>query len=395
MSLLINNKNAVTGTVITIMLNAKLPGKSWLAAVSTAIVLGVYLLTADITNINDPNKNQAPADPTPASSAEALIAEKSLPTVNARQFTHEQIPMTLTLYGRTRPDRIITVSSELAARIVGVKAERGSLIRKGETLISLREGNLRAELKSARAQVKKAQLDLDSALALQKKKLIADNQLPQLELAVAEAESRLKRLQIDLNNTRIEAPVDGILHHRMVELGDFIDRGNPVVEILDLNPLIVSVDVTQEFIESLTTGDKAEVRLLGKRSAAATVRYISRKANDATRTFNVELAIANPDMKLPAGLSVEADLVMGQVRAVELSPALLSLNESGMPGIKWVDRNNTVQFTPAEIVKSGSNSLWLSGIPTNARIITRGQGFVKEGSRVAVAVSDANLVAGE
>ena len=377
------------------MLNAKLFGKSWLAAVSTAIVLGVYLLTADITNINDPNKNQAPSDSTPASIAEPRIAEKSLPTVNARQFVHEQIPMTLTLYGRTRPDRIITVSSELAARIVGVKAERGSLIRKGETLISLREGNLRAELKSARAQVKKARLDLDSALALQKKKLIADNQLPQLELAVAEAESRLQSLQIDLNNTRIEAPVDGILHHRMVELGDFIDRGNPVAEILDLDPLIVSVDVTQEFIESLTAGDKAEIRLLGERSAVATVRYISRKANDATRTFNVELAIANPDMKLPAGLSVEADLVMGQVRAVELSPALLSLNESGIPGIKWVDRNNIVQFTPAEIVKTGSNSFWLSGIPTNARIITRGQGFVKEGSRVAVAASDANLVAGE
>ncbi|UYM15845.1 efflux RND transporter periplasmic adaptor subunit [Endozoicomonas euniceicola] len=378
------------------MLNAKLPGKSWLAAVSTAIVLGGYLLTADITNINDPNKNQAPPDSAPTSSTEPRIAEKSLPTVNARQFAHEQIPMTLTLYGRTRPDRIITVSSELAARIVGVKAERGSLIRKGETLISLREGNLRAELKSARAQVKKARLDLDSALALQKKKLIADNQLPQLELAVAEAESRLQSLQIDLNNTRIEAPVDGILHHRMVELGDFIDRGNPVAEILDLDPLIVSVDVTQEFIESLTSGDKAEIRLLGERSAVATVRYISRKANDATRTFNVELAIDNPDMKLPAGLSVEADLVMGQVRAVELSPALLSLNESGTPGIKWVDRNNIVQFTPAEIVKTGSNSLWLSGIPTNARIITRGQGFVKEGSPVAVvAASDANLVAGE
>ena len=372
------------------MLNTNLPGRSWLAAVFTAIVLGVYLLTADITDINDPNKNQTPADSDQASAAEA-----NLPTVTARQFDHEQIPRTLTLYGRTRPDRIITVSSELAARIVGVEAERGSLVRAGETLITLREGNLRAELKSARAQVKKARLDLDSALALQKKKLIADNQLPQLELAVAEAESRLQRLQIDLDNTRIEAPVTGILHHRLVELGDFIDRGNPVAEILDLNPLIVSVDVTQELIESLTAGDKAEIRLLGKRSATAAVRYISRKANDATRTFNVELAIANPDMKLPAGLSVEADLVMGQVRAVELSPALLSLDESGVPGIKWVDRNNIVQFTPAGIVKTGSNSLWLSGIPANVRIITRGQGFVKEGSRVKVAASDTALIAGE
>lgn len=155
-----NNKNAVTWTVINIMFNTNLPGKSWLAAVSTAIILGVYLLTADITNINDPNKNQTPTDSSQASTAEASITEASitedsLPTVNARPFNQELIPRTLALYGRTGPDRIITVSSELAARIVGVKAERGAMVRAGETLITLREGNLRAELKSARAQVKK------------------------------------------------------------------------------------------------------------------------------------------------------------------------------------------------------------------------------------------------
>ncbi|AMO56640.1 hypothetical protein GZ77_03460 [Endozoicomonas montiporae] len=369
------------------MFNSPLPGKSWLAAIATAVVLSVYLLTADITDINDSAKKALP-------SAEAMT-ETTLPTVNARQFNHQLIPRTITLYGKTRPDRVITVSSELAARIVATQAQRGALVREGEALVNLREGSLKAELKSARAQVKKARLDLDSARTLQKKNLIADNQLPQLELAVAEAESRLQRLQIDLENTRIVSPVTGILHERMVELGDFIDRGKPVAEILDLNPLIVSVDVTQELIQSLSVGDDADIRLLGEQSANATVRYISRKANDATRTFTVELAIANPDMELPAGLSVEADLVMGQVRAVELSPALLSLNESGIPGIKWVDRNNIVQFTSAEIVKTGSNSLWLGGIPATARIITRGQGFVKEGSRVVVAGSDATLVAGE
>lgn len=381
-----NNKKRGNRDRKSIMFNVNLPGKSWQAALATAVVLGIYLFSADITHINDTRT--------------AVAVEKDssgvvLPTVNARQFDHKLIPRTITLYGRTQPDRIITVSSELAARITGISAERGSLVREGQTLIQLNEGSLRTELKSARAQLKKASRDLDSALSLQKKNLIADNQLPQLELAVAEAESRLERLQIDFANTRIQAPVAGILHERTVELGDFIDRGKPVVEILDLDPLIVSVDVTQELIQTLSSGDSAEVRLFGNIPAIARIRYISRKANDATRTFTVELAIPNPEMKIPAGLSVEADMMMGQVRAVELSPALLSLNESGTPGIKWVDRNNIVHFTAANIVKTDSNTLWLTGMPADARIITRGQGFVKEGSQVVVANNDSALVAGE
>ena len=88
----------------------------------------------------------------------------------------------------------------------------------------------------------------------------------------AEAESRLERLQIDLANTRIQAPVSGILHERTVELGDYIDRGNPVAEILDLDPLIVSVDVTQELIQTLSSGDSAEVRLFGDIPAIAQIR---------------------------------------------------------------------------------------------------------------------------
>lgn len=370
------------------MLTIKLPGKSWLGAITVSVVLGVYLLSADISTMSNVQKKPLPMlkaseNPTPLS------------TVNARRFEQVTIPRTLTLYGRTTPDRIITVSAELAARITAISTSRGSLVRAGQELIQLEQGNLPAQLKSAQARVKKANLDLKSARSLQKKNLIADNQIPQLEVALAESKSELQRLQIDLANTRIVSPVEGVLNERTVELGDYIDQGKPVAEILDLNPLIVTVDVPQQIVQNLKMSDSANVRLMGEQPADATIRYISRKADDATRTFKVELALPNPDMKVPAGLSVEADLLMGRVKAIEVSPALLSLDEEGVPGIKWVAPDNQVRFTAADIVKATSNSLWLSGIPDNARIITRGQGFVKEGSQVLVANKDSVLLVEE
>lgn len=360
---------------------------SWLAAGVIAAGIGIYLLTADVVNINDSDK----AIPPSHESHNNMVT----PAVQATHFEQVPVKRTLTLYGTTETDRTVTVSAELAARVIDISAERGQLMTAGEEIIRLREGSLKAQLSSAQAQIRQAEQDYQSALSLQKKKHIADNQIIQLEAALAEALSQKEQLQTQWDNTQIKAPISGILNKRHVEIGDFIDKGKPVAEILDLDPLVVSVDVPQNHINHFKPGQKSMVRFLGGQAIEATIRFIDRQANASTRTFSVELIIPNPDMKVPAGLSVEADLLMEEVLALEISPAWLALDETGQPGIKWVTTANRVQFTPVDVVKSESNRLWVTGIPEQARIITRGQGFVRAGDHVDVVSPDLSLVAGE
>ncbi|WP_419834774.1 efflux RND transporter periplasmic adaptor subunit [Endozoicomonas atrinae] len=360
---------------------------SWLAAGVIAAGIGIYLLTADVVNINDTEKVTPPAQ----DSHENTV----IPVVQASHFEQVPVKRTLTLYGTTETDRTVTVSAELAAQVITISAERGQLMAAGDEMIRLREGSLKAQLKSAEARVRQAEQDYQSALSLQKKKHIADNQITQLEASLAEALSQKEQLQTQWENTLIKAPVSGILNKRHVEVGDFIDKGKPVAEILDLDPLVVHVDVPQNHINYFKSGQKAVVQFLGGATSEATIRFIDRQANASTRTFSVELTIPNPDMKIPAGLSVEADLLMEEVLALEISPAWLALSEDGEPGIKWVTTGNRVQFTPVDVVKSESNRLWVTGIPEQARVITRGQGFVRSGDQVDVINPDVSLVAGE
>ncbi|MFK0571084.1 efflux RND transporter periplasmic adaptor subunit [Endozoicomonas sp.] len=360
---------------------------SWLAAGVIAAGIVVYLLTADVVNINDADKTPAP---TPVTSGQEVLS-----AVQATHFKQEFVKRTLTLYGRTETDRTVTVSAELAARVMDILANRGELVTAGQEIVRLREGSLKAQLKSAEARIRQAEQDYQSALLLQKKKHIAENQITQLEAELAEALSQKEELQTQWDNTQIKAPIPGILNKRHVEVGDFLDKGNPVAEILDLDPLVVSVDVPQNSISYFKPGQKAEVRFLGGRTLEATIRFIDRQANSSTRTFSVELTIPNPNMKIPAGLSVEADLLMEEVLALEISPAWLALSEDGEPGIKWVTTASKVQFTPVDVVKSESDRLWVTGIPEQARIITRGQGFVRAGDLVDVVSPDRSLIAGE
>ncbi|MGB1271820.1 MAG: efflux RND transporter periplasmic adaptor subunit, partial [Endozoicomonas sp.] len=241
---------------------------SWLTAGVIAVGIGVYLITADVVNINDRDKPPAPL--------EQGDVQSILPSVKVSHFEQTSIARTLTLYGRTETDRTVTVSGELAARVVAVSARRGQLMKAGEEIVRLREGSLKAQLASADAKVRQARQDYQSALSLQQKKHIAENQLVQLEAALAEALSQKDQLQIQWENTRIKAPVAGILNKRHVEVGDFIDKGKPVAEILDLDPLVIHVDIPQINISHFQPGQQASVRFMDGRTAQARIRYIDR-----------------------------------------------------------------------------------------------------------------------
>ena len=368
------------------MLNTSRINQSWLLSLAMAIAVAIFLFTADVTDINSSEHEQL-------AEVRSKQAPTPLPSVYARRYDQQLTHRMLTLYGRTQPNRMVTVSAELPARVVAVNDLRGKLLKPGQEIARLQEGSLQAQLKFAKVQLKQAQQEYKSAQALFKKNHIAENILTLREVEVAQAESTLEDLHIKWENTRITTPVAGILNERHVELGDFIDTGKPVANILDLDPLIVAIDVPQVDIAAFAIGDKAKIRFIDGRTAEASIRFIDRQANPSTRTFSVELALSNPDMSIPAGLSVEADLLMEKVKAIEVTPALMALSDKGEPGLKWVDAQNRVQFSPVDIVKSASNSLWLTGIPPEARIITRGQGFVRTGDQVNVENNE--LVAGE
>ena len=65
-----------------------------------------------------------------------------------------------------------------------------------------------------------------------------------------------------------------------------------------------------------------------------------------------------------------------------MSPALLSLSSDGSLGVNTVDEFGRVQFYPVEIVQSGNDGTWVSGLPKTVQLIVVGQGYVSQGQQV-------------
>ena len=105
-------------------------------------------------------------------------------------------------------------------------------------------------------------------------------------------------------------------------------------------------------------------------------------ADEATRTYTVELEINNDDGKLRAGGTAELRVPAERVLAHRISPSLLTLDDAGNIGVKIINDDGEVEFVVADVALSTNEGVWVAGLPDLATIITVGQGFVVPGTMV-------------
>lgn len=307
--------------------------------------------------------------------------------VQVKVFEAEEMQRALTLYGQSEPHRRVTVRAEVPGQVSEVLVPLGASVDKGESLLRLAEEDRPQRLAQAKALFEQRKLEYEGIRTLKAKGLQAERQLAEALTLLRSARAEVKRAQLNLRNTRVVAPFAGILQAREVEVGDFLSVGDPLAEVVELDPLLVTGDVSEREVGAMQTGMSATVVLSNGAQLEGRLRFIAPSADPSTRTYHIEVEVTNPPPHQRAGMSATIQIPLEEVMAHKISPALLSLDDAGVLGIKSVDEAGVVQFHPVEILKSERDGLWLSGLPGSARLITVGQGFVRPGDRVDVVVA--------
>ena len=117
------------------------------------------------------------------------------------------------------------------------------------------------------------------------------------------------------------------------------------------------------------------VELINGDKVSGAVSYIGSVANPVTRIFTVEIKISQVSKNI-SGVTSTAKIELTNAIGHYISPALLYINGDGLMGLKTLDSDNRVQFYEVEIISSGTEGVWVQGLPQQARIIVVGQGFV-------------------
>lgn len=345
--------------------------RSWLLSAGIAIFIAVWLISGQLGSDDE--------------KAIATVNESTAPaptSVRVRAQSAEEIMRTIVVNGKTAPARIVELAAETDGRVEYIGAERGSNVDRNSVIVRLDERDRRARLAQAEATVKQREVEYQGREKLKTESYVSEAQLQEAVAMLEAARTELTRAALDLEYMNVRAPFDGALQSRYVEVGDFVKQGDPIARFVDNRTVIVSANVSEFDARYVEVGQQAQARLATGETVRGHIRYVAPVADEATRTFEVELEVDNDDGRLRAGGTAVLDIPAEQVYAHRVSPSLLTLDDAGNVGLKIVNDDGEVEFIVADIALSSNDGIWVAGLPENATIITVGQGFVSAGSVV-------------
>jgi len=159
--------------------------------------------------------------------------------------------------------------------------------------------------------------------------------------------------------------------------------GSLCATIIQLNPIKLVGYVPESDVDRVKVGALAGAELASGTRVQGRVTYLSRSADPTTRTFEVEITVPNPDLKIRDGQTAAILIQAEGVLAHRLAQSALTLNKDGQIGVRVVAADNIVAFNPIELVRDDIDGIWVTGLPQMADVIVVGQDFVTAGVEVA------------
>lgn len=314
--------------------------------------------------------------------AKQEVADKPLPKVRIRTSTAQDYHDTVTVTGRTQPSQDVDVAAEIRSQVVEIVKDKGDVVKRGDVVVRLEVDDLQALKAEAQQRVNQRRIEYNAAKRLAKKGFNSQVRLAQASADLEAAQAALENANKNLTSTTLQAPFDGIIDARYVDVGDFVNVGDAIVRIVDLDPLEIKGFVSEREIADIALGRNAKATLLSDDVIEGEVSFISSSASDETRTFDVEISVPNPEFQIRGGLTVRTEIDAPKRRAHKISPSILTLNDEGKMGIKYVGDGDMVYFAPVKIISDQTQEMWVSDLPETLRLITVGQDFVLEGQKV-------------
>ena len=318
-------------------------------------------------------------------STHATVSAIAVPQVDHR--------LTIRISGLTAADKRAELATRAAGTIASLPFKQGDQVKTGDVILSL-DANEKKDCRRCRCEqvMKQRQAEFTATESLFKRGNVAKLALDGSRSALQGAQSAFEEAKAELERTQVIAPFDGIVDKINFENGAAVGSGMPAATLIALDPIIATGEVSERNLSSIKIGSPAIMRLVDGREEPGTVRYISREANAATRTYRIEVAIENKDGLIPSGMTAEIDLMSDPVKVIKLPRSALTLNADGMLGVRAVDKDSKVVFLAVDLIDDATDAIVLTGVPEGTKIIVTGQDFVADGEIVHVVDPDAETL---
>ena len=335
-------------------------------------------------------------------------------SVNVVEARDGRVRDRVEITGALKPKEQVDVSSKVTGRIIQIAGEVGSYVRRGDSIASLEDSELvqqvrrataaqavvsatlqqrRAELGSAKADVDRAKLLLDSGLIARQDydAKVTNYRVFQAQVALTEAQgeqaaAELRTLNIQQEQMRIKAPISGFVAQRYVDVGAVVSPTTPIVRLVNLSTLVTVANVPERQVGKIRQGMRALVHVDAHSDTAfeGRVARIAPVLDPATRTAFVEIEIPNRSNLLRAEMFARVTLQLESLRKAVLIPRESLVYRGTQAGVFVVEESRPM-FRPIETGSAeGQEVEVLGNLAAGAAVVSRGAAMVSEGDRIKI-----------
>jgi membrane fusion protein, multidrug efflux system len=307
----------------------------------------------------------------------------------------EEWPATLAAIGSVEAVQGVTVSADLPGIVERIAFDSGVRVGKGELLVQLDTSQERAQLAAAESERRLAAVNLERMRSLRSKGVVSQAELDRVVAESQQAGARAAEIAATIERKRIRAPFAGTVGIRQVNLGQYLNAGDPVVPLQALDPIYVSFAVPQQDVARFLVG--APVRVTSESAvdleASGRITAFDAVVDEATRNVQVQATFDNPDGRLRPGMFVNAEVLLGGGRPVVALPAS-AVNYAPYGDSVYVveamkgPKGEPYRGVRQQIVKLGGTRgdlvAVLSGVKPGEEVVTSGVFKLRPGAAVMV-----------
>ena len=238
------------------------------------------------------------------SEAQKLLAETESLTVESQTMPQNKPTRALEKAScLLNPSIDIEIASPVIGVIKNVRVKRGERVTKNQKLVELHSEVEKATLKLNRAQAEYGRRTIERNKDLYKKRLISEQERDEIIMNNRVFSYEVNQTRALIDEKTIRSPVDGVVVDTFLDPGEYVGE-EPILQIVQLDPLYVEVVMPSNRFGSIQKGDTAEVLLDAPLNSKhqATVIITDPVLDAASGTFGIRLELPNPDYKLPSGL---------------------------------------------------------------------------------------------
>ena len=340
----------------------------------------------------------------PANESSVQQEEKKPVPVRVMEIKDRDLAVVVAAVGRLAPNREVTLSAELGGVVESYSADIGDRVESGETLVSIDGTDYRLALKEANANLEVAQIRLHAAKnsfertkSLLPRKVITPDAFDKSEMDYKSSRVTVVRVKVlvdiareRLNKTRIRAPFSGLIASRKVEIGQIVGTGQPLMTLVDLDPVRVLIHLPEKDYIHLDRDDPVAVAIEASPKSVFKGRIdrIGIKADERTNTFDVAILVDNPDLFLKAGMTARVRVTTAVIPGVIMIPQSAVLYRKDRKEVFVAGPDQKAEVREIELGRSeGALVQVLKGLIAGDRLVVTGGPYLKAGDRIMISAS--------